>query len=56
MKISEILVLEKANTNSIYLLKEGQFYRTYELNPAAKTESIGVPADARVVMVFASQP
>jgi hypothetical protein len=32
MKISEIDVLEKANTNSIYLLKVGLFYRAYELN------------------------
>jgi hypothetical protein len=58
MKISEILVVEKADTNSIYLFKEGQF-RTYELNPAAKTESIGVLADASAgwrIMVFASQP
>jgi len=32
MKIHEILTLEKANTNSIFLLKEGLFYRAYELS------------------------
>jgi hypothetical protein len=36
MKTHEILVLEKANTISIYLLKEDLYYRTYELNENEK--------------------
>jgi len=32
MKIHEILTLEKTNTNTIFLLKEGIFYRAYELS------------------------
>jgi hypothetical protein len=40
MKIHEILTLEKANTNSIYLLNEGLFYRAYELNDNEKVANI----------------
>ena len=36
MKTDEILVLEKANMISIYLLKEDLYYRTYELNENEK--------------------
>jgi len=32
MKIHEILAIEKSNIHSIYLLKEGIFYRAYELS------------------------
>ncbi len=38
--------------NSIQLIK----YSCTQTDPAAKTKSIGLQADARVVMVFAAPP
>jgi len=40
MKISEILELEKSNTQKIYLLKEGIFWRCYELSAMLFTKYI----------------